>query len=125
MPSPKKLSPDSASMAPPTPKVNDTRKIGAKSGEKYLKIIFVLFTFASCNIFINGLSEIAKLSLRISLAIPIHPVIDITITKTKIEAKKLQQHIFDVNIMLTTINTPMPAIAHEKEIPDNVTAIRG
>jgi len=47
------------------------------------------------------------------------------ITKTKIEAKKLQQHIFDVNIMLTTINTPMPAIAHEKEIPDNVTAIHG
>jgi hypothetical protein len=47
------------------------------------------------------------------------------VTSLKIEAKGLQKHIFDVNKMLTTINSPMPAIVHEKIIPDNVTAIRG
>ncbi|MCU7940323.1 MAG: dynamin family protein [gamma proteobacterium symbiont of Bathyaustriella thionipta] len=47
------------------------------------------------------------------------------ITSLKIEAKGLQKHIFDVNKMLTTINTPMPAIVHKKKMPDNVTAIRG
>jgi hypothetical protein len=47
------------------------------------------------------------------------------VTSLKIEAKKLQKHIFDVNKMLTTINTPMPVIVHEKKMPDNVTAIRG
>lgn len=47
------------------------------------------------------------------------------VTSLKIEAKGLQKHIFDVNKMLTTINSPMPVIVHEKIIPDNVTAIRG
>ncbi|MCU7820089.1 MAG: dynamin family protein [gamma proteobacterium symbiont of Lucinoma myriamae] len=47
------------------------------------------------------------------------------VTSLKIEAKGLQKHIFDVNKMLTTINSPMPAVVHEKIMPDNVTAIRG
>jgi len=42
----------------------------------------------------------------------------------KKEAKVLQKFIFDVNKMLTTINSPMPAANHEKKMPDNVTAIR-
>ncbi|WP_198263639.1 hypothetical protein [sulfur-oxidizing endosymbiont of Gigantopelta aegis] len=42
----------------------------------------------------------------------------------KKEAKVLQKNIFDVNKMLTTINSPMPAVAHKKEMPNNVTAIR-
>lgn len=46
------------------------------------------------------------------------------VSSLKITAKRLQKHIFDVNKMLTTINTPMPAIVHDKKMPDNVTAIR-
>ncbi len=42
----------------------------------------------------------------------------------KKEAKVLQKHVFDINKMLTTINSPMPANAMEKKMPDNVTAIR-
>ncbi len=42
----------------------------------------------------------------------------------KKEAKVLQKYIFDLNKMLTTINSPMPAIIPEKKMPDNVTAIR-
>ncbi len=46
------------------------------------------------------------------------------VTILKKEAKVLQKQIFDLNKMLTTINSPMPAIAHEKKMPSNVTAIR-
>ncbi|MCK5649077.1 MAG: dynamin family protein [Gammaproteobacteria bacterium] len=46
------------------------------------------------------------------------------VASLKLEAKGLQKQIFDVNKMLTTINSPMPAIALEKKMPDNVTAIR-
>ncbi|MCP3851309.1 MAG: hypothetical protein GY694_13865 [Gammaproteobacteria bacterium] len=42
----------------------------------------------------------------------------------KKEAKVLQKHVFDINKMLTTINSPMPANTMEKKMPDNVTAIR-
>jgi len=42
----------------------------------------------------------------------------------KKEAKVLQKHVFDINKMLTTINSPMPANSMEKKMPDNVTAIR-
>ena len=66
--------------------VKDIRKIGAKSGAKYLNIILIFDTFASFNIFINGLFPIAKLSLLISLAMPIQPVIEITIIKIKADA---------------------------------------
>lgn len=50
------------------------RKIGANKGAKYLKMIFLLLTFAKANILIYGLYPIAKLSLRIIRAIPIQPV---------------------------------------------------
>ena len=52
IPSPKKLKPDSASIAPPTPKVKDIRNIGANSGAKYLSIILILLTFAKVSILI-------------------------------------------------------------------------
>jgi len=42
----------------------------------------------------------------------------------KKEAKVLQKYVFDINKMLTTINSPMPANSLEKKMPDNVTAIR-
>ncbi len=47
------------------------------------------------------------------------------VSQLKIEAKGLQKHIFDVNKMLTIVNSPMPIVAQEKKIPNNVTAIRG
>ena len=78
--------PDSANIAPATPNEKEIRKIGAKSGAKYFKIIFVLLTFAIFNIFINGLLLSAKLSLLIILDIPIQPVIDITSIKTRLFA---------------------------------------
>jgi len=46
------------------------------------------------------------------------------VTGLKKEAKVLQKHLVDINTMLTTINSPMPAVVHEQKIPDNVTAIR-
>ncbi len=46
------------------------------------------------------------------------------VTTLKIEAKSLQKHIFEVNKMLTIINTPMPANMHSDKRHDNVTAIR-
>lgn len=86
IPKPKKESPDSANIDPPTPKVNEIKNIGANNGAKYLKIILKVDTFASFNIFMKGLLLIAKLSLLISLAIPIQPVIDITIIKISADA---------------------------------------
>lgn len=47
------------------------------------------------------------------------------VSQLKIEAKGLQKHVFDVNKMLTIINSPMPVVVHEKKMPNNVTAIRG
>ncbi len=46
------------------------------------------------------------------------------VTSMKIEAKGLQKQVFDVNKMLSIINTPMPTVVHEEKMPDNVTAIR-
>ena len=86
IPSPKKESPDSAKIDPPTPKVNEIKKIGAKIGAKYLNMILKVETFESLNILIYGLLPIAKLSLLINLDIPIQPVIEITIIKIKDEA---------------------------------------
>ena len=42
IPSPKKESPDSANIEPPTPKVNEIKNIGANIGAKYLKIILII-----------------------------------------------------------------------------------
>ena len=80
-PSPKNERPDSAKIEPPTPKVNEIKKIGARSGAKYLKMILNVETFETFKILIKGLLLIAKLSLLIILAIPIQPVIEITIIK--------------------------------------------
>ena len=49
IPSPKKESPDSAKIDPPTPKVNEIKKIGAKIGAKYLNMILKVETFESLN----------------------------------------------------------------------------
>ncbi len=42
----------------------------------------------------------------------------------KKEAKVLQKYLVDINKMLTTVNSPMPVVIQEKNIPNNVTAIR-
>ena len=86
MPIPKKLSPLSASIAPPTPNVKEMKNIGASKGVKYFKIIFKRLTPESFNILIKGFEEIAKLSERMSLAIPIQPVIEMTIISIITEA---------------------------------------
>ena len=86
IPRPKKESPDSAKIEPPTPKVNEIRNIGANNGAKYLKIILNEETLASLSIFIKGLLLIEKLSLLIILAIPIQPVIEITMIKISADA---------------------------------------
>ena len=54
IPIPKKLSPLSAKMAPLTPNVKLTKKIGASNGAKYLKIIFQEETLAIFKILINA-----------------------------------------------------------------------
>lgn len=46
------------------------------------------------------------------------------VVSLKKEAKILQKYLVDINKMLSTVNSPMPAVVHEKKIPDNVTAIR-
>lgn len=46
------------------------------------------------------------------------------VSALKREAKVLQRYLVDMNNMLTTINSPMPAVIHERKIPNNVTAIR-
>ena len=86
IPIPKKLKPLSAKIAPPTANVKLMKNMGAKRGIKYLKMIFIFETLAIFRIFINGLFAIAKLSLLINLAVPIQPVIEITIIKTRAEA---------------------------------------
>ena len=86
IPMPKKLSPLSASIAPPTPNVKLIKNIGANKGAKYLKMIFRPDTLASFRILIYGLEAISKLSLLIILAIPIQPVTDITNISTHTEA---------------------------------------
>ncbi|OCL98189.1 hypothetical protein AAX29_01708 [Aliarcobacter thereius] len=61
IPSPKNDNPDSANIAPATPKEKEIKKIGANSGAKYFKIIFFLLTFDIFRIFINALFDKAKL----------------------------------------------------------------
>ena len=46
------------------------------------------------------------------------------VTGLKKEAKIQQKYLVDINKMLSTVNSPMPTIVHEKKIPNNVTAIR-
>ena len=86
IPNPKKLNPDSAKIAPPTPNVKEMKNIGAKRGAKYFNIILYEGYLAICRIFMKGFFPIAKLSLLIILAFPIHPVSEITTISTSAEA---------------------------------------